>query len=230
MSIRHRQRDDAGDREVAELAALADGSLAPERRVALEARVAETPELAELLAEQERAVGLVRSAAAEVEAPAGLRARVEAGRPARRSAPRRVLAVAGAAAAAAAAVAIGLSVFDSSTTAERFQAALGPTGLVPAASGEATLTKTTSGWRIELDATGLPRLDDGRFYAAWLRNRAGVLVPIGTFNEPQNVTLWAGVSPKVFSTITVTRERADNDQASSGERVLVGQVATRSSG
>ncbi len=230
MSIRHRQRDDAGDREVAELAALADGSLAPERRVALEARVAETPELAELLAEQERAVGLVRSAAAEVEAPAGLRARVEAGRPARRSAPRRVLAVAGAAAAAAAAVAIGLSVFDSGTTAERFQAALGPTGLVPAASGEATLTKTTSGWRIELDATGLPRLDDGRFYAAWLRNRAGVLVPIGTFNEPQNVTLWAGVSPKVFSTITVTRERADNDQASSGERVLVGQVATRSSG
>ena len=101
---------------------------------------------------------------------------------------------------------------------------------MPAASGEATLTKTTSGWRIELDATGLPRLDDGGFYAAWLRNPAGVLVPIGTFNEPQDVTLWAGVSPKEFSTITVTRERADNDQASSGERVLVGQVETSSSG
>ena len=49
-----------------------------------------------------------------------------------------------------------------------------------------------SGWRIELDATGLPRLDNGRFYQAWLRNAAGVLVPIGTFNEGQNVTLWAG--------------------------------------
>ena len=49
--------------------------------------------------------------------------------------------------------------------------------LVPGAKGEATLTKTSSGWRIELDATGLPRLDGGRFYEAWLRNAAGVLVP-----------------------------------------------------
>ena len=227
--MRGRQRDDAGDREVAELAALADGSLAPKRRDALEARVAESPELAGLLAEQQRAVALVRGAAAEVEAPAPLRARVEARRPARQPWSRRVVVVAGAAAAAAAAVAIGLTVFDSGTSAERFSAALGPTGLVPAASGEARLTKTASGWRIELDATGLPRLDDGGFYAAWLRNGAGVLVPIGTFNEPQDVTLWAGVSPKEFSTITVTRERADNDQASSGERVLVGQVDTSSS-
>jgi hypothetical protein len=230
VSIRRRRRDDAGDREVAELAALADGSLAPERRAALEARVAESPELADLFAEQERAVALVRGAAAEVGAPASLRARVEARRPKRRPAPRRVFVVAGAAAAAAAAVAIGLGVFASGTSAERFHAALGPTALAPAASGEATLTKTTSGWRIELDATGLPRLDDGSFYAAWLRNRAGVLVPIGTFNEPRKVTLWSGVSPKVFSTLTVTRERADNNQASSGERVLVGDVETRSSG
>ena len=228
--MRHRRRDDAGDREVAELAALADGSLASKRRVALEARVAESPELADLFAEQERAVALVRGAAAEVEAPAPLRARLEAQRPARRPAPRRVVVVAGAAAAAAAAVAIALSVFDSGTSAERFHAALGPTGLVPAASGEATLTKTTSGWRIELDATGLPRRDDGGFYAAWLRNQAGVLVPIGTFNESARVTLWAGVSPKEFATITVTRERADSNQASSGERVLVGKVETSSSG
>jgi hypothetical protein len=38
--------------------------------------------------------------------------------------------------------------------------------------------------------------------------------------------LWAGVSPKTFSTLTVTRERADGDQASSGEKVLVGTVDT----
>ncbi len=228
--MRRSRQDDAGDREVAELAALADGSLAPKRRAALEARVAESPELAGLLAEQERAVALVRGAAAEVEAPAPLRARVNAGRTAhRRWAPRPVI-FAGAAAAAAAAVAIGLSVFDSGTSAERFRAALGPTDLVPAASGEATLTKTTSGWRIELDATGLPRLDGKSFYEAWLRNEAGVLVPIGTFNEPQDVTLWAGVSPKEFTTITVTRERVDDDQASSGERVLVGDVEPAPSG
>ena len=97
---------------------------------------------------------------------------------------------------------------------------------MPGAAGSATLTKTTSGWRIELDATGLPRLEGGRFYQAWLRNAAGVLAPIGTFNEGQDVTLWAGVSPKDFPTLTVTREQADGDQASSGERVLVGTVDT----
>ena len=41
--------------------------------------------------------------------------------------------------------------------------------LAPGAKGEATLTKTSSGWRIELDADGLPRLDGGRFYEAWLK-------------------------------------------------------------
>ena len=52
----------------------------------------------------------------------------------------------------------------------------------------------------------------------------GLLVPVGTFNDAREVTLWAGVSPKDFTTLTVTRERADGDQASSGEKVLVGQV------
>ena len=61
-----------------------------------------------------------------------------------------------------------------------------------------------------------------------LKNGAGLLVPIGTFNEGHEVTLWAGVSPKEFTTLTVTRERADGDQTSSGEKVLVGTVDTTS--
>jgi hypothetical protein len=52
-----------------------------------------------------------------------------------------------------------------------------------------------------------------------------VLVPIGTFNDARDVTLWAGVSPIDFRTLTVTRERADGDQTSSGQKVLVGMVA-----
>jgi len=227
--MRRRRQDEAGGQEIAELAALADGSLAPERRAALEARVAASSELADRLAEQERSVALTRSAAAEVEAPASLRARIEAERKVR-SAPRPrrfvLVGIAAASATAVAAVAIGLAVFGSSTSGQRFQAALAPTELVPGATGEATLTKTSSGWRIELDATGLPRLDGGRFYEAWLRNAAGVLVPIGTFNEGRDVRLWAGVSPKNFRTLTVTREQADGDQASSGEKVLVGMVHT----
>jgi anti-sigma-K factor RskA len=225
--MRPRRQDEAaaGGHEVVELAALADGSLSPEARSALEARVTASPELADRLAEQQRAVLLARNAAAEVDAPASLRARIDGRRSARR-APRRLV-LAGAAVTAALAVAIGLAVFNSGTSSPRFQAALAPTGLVPNAAGHATLTRTSSGWRIELDATRLPRLDGGRFYEAWLRNAAGVLVPIGSFNEGRNVTLWAGVSPKAFTTLTVTRERADGVQASSGEKVLVGPVTAR---
>jgi hypothetical protein len=53
-----------------------------------------------------------------------------------------------------------------------------------------------------------------------------VLVPVGTFNVGRKVTLWAGVSPIDFTTLTVTRERADGEQTSSGEKVLVGRVDT----
>jgi hypothetical protein len=222
--MRRRREDRAGGQEIAELAALADGTLAAERREALEAQVAGSPELAERLAEQQRAIALVRSAADGVEAPAALRARIDAQRrPRRVRVPNRPILI-GAAATAVLAVAIGLSVFSSTSSHERFHAALAATDLVPGARGEASLTKTASGWRIQLDATGLPRLADGRFYEAWLRNAAGVLVPIGTFNEGRKVTLWAGVPPTSFTTLTVTRERADGDQTSSGAKVLVGTV------
>jgi hypothetical protein len=228
--MRRRRADEDGDREIAELAALADGSLEQERRDALEARVAASSELADQLAEQQRAVALTRSAAEEVEAPAALRARVETQRRSRRGrAPGRfVLAGAATTAALVAVVALAVSVLGSGTSAESFHVALAPTDLAPGATGEATLTKTTSGWRIELDATGLPRLDAGRFYEGWLRDAAGVLVPIGTFNEGKQVTLWAGVSPKEFTMLTVTRERADGDQTPSGEKVLDGKVDTGS--
>ena len=202
-------------REPAELAALADGSLAPDRRAALEARVAASPELADLLAEQERAVALARSAAAEVEAPPACgRASKRSGAP-RVARRRRVASPSrGAAVAVASPSPSASAVFGSGTPAERFRAALAPTGLAPGATGEATLTKTASGWRIELRRRpGCPAATRARFYEAWLRNAAGVLVPIGTFNEGRNVTLWAGVSPKDFTTLTVTREQADGDQA-----------------
>ena len=110
VPMRRRPRDETGDRR----ARRARGA---RRRVArarasCRARGAGrgVPELADRLAEQQRAVALARSAAAEVEAPAALRARVEAQRSARR-APRDAapLVLIGAARAVVAAVGIGLA-------------------------------------------------------------------------------------------------------------------------
>jgi hypothetical protein len=103
-----------------------------------------------------------------------------------------------------------------------YAAALGGTGLAPKASGSVTLTKTVSGWRIHLHATGLPRRDNGGYYEAWVKDGTGALVPVGTFNQPDDVTLWAGVPPTTHPTFTVTRQLANGDPASTGQVVLLG--------
>jgi anti-sigma factor RsiW len=220
--MRSRRGHKARDDEAFELAGLADGSLSPEQRAAVEARVAASPELTERLAEQQQSLHLTRTAVATVEASELLRTRLDAQRRTPRWQPARRLVLAGAAAAAAVAiVAVALSSGGSSA---HVRVALAPTSLAPTARGEATLTQRPSGWQVELDARGLPHLAGGSFYEAWLRDAAGVLVPIGTFNDGRNVTLWAGVAPTRFTTLTVTRERADGDQSSSGEKMLVGTV------
>ena len=112
-----RRREVRPDGELAELAALADGSLAPERRAELDARVAASSELAERLGEQQRAVALAQSATNGAEVPAALRAHIEAQRRARRSRRPRHLVLVGAAATTAVAVAVGVVVFGSGTRA-----------------------------------------------------------------------------------------------------------------
>jgi anti-sigma factor RsiW len=92
--------------EMAELCALADGTLPIERRAEVEARVAASPELQELLERQHGSVAATHALVSE-EMPAPLRAAVEARKPARptrgrsrRLAPRFMLAAAAAVAAA----------------------------------------------------------------------------------------------------------------------------------
>ena len=200
--MRRRRADEASDREIADLAALADGSLAPEQRVALEARVAESSELADRLAEQQRAIALTRSAAEGVEAPAALRARIEAQRRSRRGrAPRRlVLAGAATTAALVAAVAVAVSMLGPGTSAERLPRC--PCTDRPGARshrrGDAHQDHLGLADRARRLRASPPRRGKC-FYEAWLRNAAGVLVPVGTFNEGMRVTLWAGVSPKDFT-------------------------------
>ena len=95
-----------------------------------------------------------------------------------------------AAAAIAAAIAVVFAVSNGSPSSQQFAMVVSGTALEPDAKGSATLTKTGSGWRINLDATGLPRLSGGRYYEAWLKSRTGTLVPVGTFNDARKVTLW----------------------------------------
>ena len=121
----------------------------------------------------------------------------------------------------AAGVTVGITGHNT-TTAATFAARLTGTPLAAGATGQVTLTQTAGGWQIALSATGLPRRDSGSFYEAWLKNAVGVLVPIGTFNEPVQVTLWAGVSPVDFPTLTITAQEANGNPASSGRVVLKG--------
>ena len=150
---------------MAELAALADGSLAPERRAVLEARVAASSELADRLVEQQRAVALAESAVNGVEAPAALRARIDAQRRVRRVwVPRRLVLI-GAPAIAVLAVAIGVVVFGSGASSERFHATLAATGQVPGGAGDAHQVSL----RLRMNSMhGTPRLAGGRFFEAWL--------------------------------------------------------------
>jgi hypothetical protein len=131
----------------------------------------------------------------------------------------------GVVAAAAVVVAVAITVGNGGPAAQRFRMEVAGTALAPGAHGRAILTKTPSGWRIELRATGLPRLAGGRYYEAWLKNAKGMLVPVGTFNDARNVTLWAGVKPVDFPTLTVTRQQANGNPASSGRRVLTGTIS-----
>jgi hypothetical protein len=177
-------------------------------------------------AEIERVHGVLRDAAVWAEPPLDLQERVVAAVAAEAgSGRRRWLRYATGGVAAAVILGIGVTVGIQATQdndAVQFAAALSGTDLAPDASGDVTLTKTPSGWKIHLHATSLPRRSGEEFYEAWLKDEAGVLVPIGTFNDGNDVTLWSGVGPANFPTLTVTQEIADGDQASSGQVVLVG--------
>jgi hypothetical protein len=131
-------------------------------------------------------------------------------------------------AAAAIAIILGAVVTARGDSSADFKVQLSATAVAPGARASAEVTRNAAGFRFVLDAHGLPPLSAGQYYQAWLKSGAGTLVPIGTFSASDGrVTLWSGVSPKQFPTMSVTIEAADNDQATSGRRVLVGEVQPR---
>jgi hypothetical protein len=125
-------------RQLANLSALADGSLDPSRRQAVEDWISDSPELSALYEREREAVAALQLAASE-RAPAALRARLESQRAGRAARPRwtRAYAVtAGALACAAAALALLLpgGTPGSPSVSQAAQLALrGPAGPAPAA-------------------------------------------------------------------------------------------------
>jgi anti-sigma factor RsiW len=150
--------------ELADLCALADGTLPADRRDEVEARVAGSPELQELLEKQRRAVQATRLLAAD-DVPASLQTGVEerrralgSSRSGRRLVPR--LALAGAAAVAAVVVAAVVlnggpgapTVADAARLATQ-----PPTGPAPAPAG-------TAGTRLAIALEGISFPDFARLY------------------------------------------------------------------
>jgi Anti-sigma-K factor rskA, C-terminal len=117
-----------------------------------------------------------------------------------------------------------LSALSGSDTEETTAFQLVPTGLVPDVTGDIEVSTTRSGMRIDLDAVGLPRRDDGAYYEGWVVARTGEWIPIGTFHEGEGVVLWAGVDLDDVRELTITLEEArpgsEVEHASSGEIVL----------
>ena len=141
---------------------------------------------------------------------------------------RRRVVVSALSAAAAIAIGVGAVVVARRGTNADFKAQLSATAVAPAARASANVTRNGAGFRFVLDAHGLPALPPSEYYQAWLKNAAGTLVPIGTFSlSDGRVILWSGVSPKQFPTMSVTIEATDNNQATSGHRVLVGELRPR---
>jgi hypothetical protein len=96
-------KSDLTPAQLAELSALADGTLDPARRAEVQAWIGSSPEATVLYERERRAVEILHRAAVRERAPAALRARIEAQRPRARTRARRRISYAGS-------LAVGLAV------------------------------------------------------------------------------------------------------------------------
>src|ERR671930_1411384 len=151
--------------EMAELSALADGTLPTDQRAEVEARVAASPQLQELLERQRRAVAAAQALDAE-DVPASLRAAVEADRRSRNSSrgvrrrllPRLVLAGAAAVVATVVAAVVLSGGPGGPTVADAARLAVqAPTAPAPRPDG-------TSGTKLAIAVEGVAFPDFARAY------------------------------------------------------------------
>jgi hypothetical protein len=162
-------QEHSSERELAELAALADGSLPVEQRAALEARVAASPRLQALLQEQRHALEAVRGRSER--APEELHRRLAAasGRRRHRISPGRLAAALAAAALLAAGIVIAIPESEPGKPTIAQAAALGVKGPSPQAPSPGAAGRG----RLRVRAAGLPFPDwshEYRWRAVGLRH------------------------------------------------------------
>ena len=97
-------------------------------------------------------------------------------------------------------------------------------GATPLAHGKIQIIERPAGWRLVLDATGLPSAAAGTYYQGWAI-RDGEYVPLGTFHmhKEGRVELWSGVPLRMFRRIEITLQRVGSGQQP-GTPLLVGTL------
>ena len=105
-------------------------------------------------------------------------------------------------------------------TAADFTAQLSATALAPGARASADITRNAAGFRVVLDAHGLPPAEPAQYYQAWLKNAArNARADRDVQFERRARHALVGRLAEGLPTISVTIEAADDNQASSGRRV-----------
>jgi anti-sigma-K factor RskA len=102
------------------------------------------------------------------------------------------------------------------------------TALAPGASGELRGEKVGENLRVELEVEGLPELRQHEYYEMWYATEDGERISCGTFRaQPEGRTIVNLTAPALatsYPVIEVTREPDDGDPATSGKKILVGDL------
>ncbi len=123
---------------------------------------------------------------------------------------------------------LGVGLFVAITSGSSSGVPLTATALAPGASGELRGEKVGENLRVELEVEGLPELRKHEYYEMWYATEDGERISCGTFRaQPEGrttVNLTAPALATSYPVIEVTLEPDDGDPASSGKKILVGDL------
>ena len=123
---------------------------------------------------------------------------------------------------------LGIGLFAAMTGDSSSGVPLTATALAPEARGELRGEKVGENLRVELEVEGLPELREHEYYEMWYATEDGERISCGTFRAQSEgrttVNLTAPALATSYPVIEVTREPDDGDPATSGKKILVGDL------